>query len=114
MLSYNTIQKLVKKNGLTIKQFSEKLGNSEGWWYQAKRENTDMMFSTVLKMAKILNVKIDELLYIENQTQVAESDVEYSKNCSNCQRFIKEIAHQQDHIDLLLEQLGRKKNTSHG
>lgn len=114
MLQINKIERLRKEKNLTQLQLATQAGLKIGGYNQLK-DHRNPKLNTAYKLAKALDVSIDDLIKDDDKADILnENSTEYVKNCSKCKKLEKQIEQQLDHIELLMNECGRKKKTSAG
>lgn len=115
-MEYYKIERLREKNKINKSDLCRLADISPMTYRRIINGKTIPMVNTLEAISKVLGVEPSYWWQkdAEKENILNESSIEYSKNCSNCKRLIKQIKQQQDHIDLLMEECNRKKNTSVG
>ena len=114
MLQVGKIERFRIEKNITQEELAKKSGLSLGG-YNSLRNHKNPKLKTLIAISKVLDVSVFDLLKEEEKPSVVNEDEKgYGKNCSKCKKLEKQIEQQLDHIELLMEECGRKKNSSAG
>ncbi len=120
-MDYEKIKKDVRKNGYTIKEFSEAIGMSDAGFHKAVREESFNM-KTIQKMSEVLKKPVNYFFDDNNNFMFADSE-QKTKNELLLEQKVKSlekvidgkdrvIKNQNEYIDLLKK--GEKKRYKRG
>ena len=115
-MNYSEINRVREQKKIKIVDLCNKIGISKTAYYSTIKSKSSPSVKLLEAISKVLGVDTSYWWQkdIEKENILNDNPIEYTTNCSNCKRLIKQIEQQQDHINLLMEECNRKKNTSVG